>query len=131
MDFYFLDMYRSHDFFFFPNHQQKYLKTSNNEIILDAYNANPTSMKLAIENFAKIKANNKIVILGDMLDSHELRQLSQRITLKCHLRPLTLKETKEYIRHRIRIASHNDCNLRFLLRHLFLLSALCAMSVLY
>jgi len=44
--------------------------------------------------------------LGDMLDSHELRQLSQRITLRCHLRPLTLKETKEYIRHRIRIASH-------------------------
>jgi len=44
--------------------------------------------------------------LGDMLDSHELRQLSQRITLRCHLKPLTLKETKEYIRHRIRIASH-------------------------
>jgi len=44
--------------------------------------------------------------LGDMLDSHELRQLSQRITLRCHLKPLTLKETKEYIEHRIRIASH-------------------------
>lgn len=44
--------------------------------------------------------------LGDMLDSHELRQLSQRITLRCHLKPLTFKETKEYIRHRIRIASH-------------------------
>jgi len=44
--------------------------------------------------------------LGDMLDSNELRQLSQRITLRCHLRPLTLKETKAYIRHRIRIASH-------------------------
>jgi len=46
--------------------------------------------------------------LGDMLDSQELRQLSQRITLRCYLRPLTLKETKEYIRHRIRIASHKQ-----------------------
>ncbi len=44
--------------------------------------------------------------LGDMLDSYELRQLGQRITLSCHLTPLTSKETREYIRHRIRIASH-------------------------
>jgi len=44
--------------------------------------------------------------LGDKLDSHELRQLGQRITLSCHLTPLTFRETREYIRHRIRIASH-------------------------
>ncbi|MFC1814636.1 ExeA family protein [Thermodesulfobacteriota bacterium] len=43
--------------------------------------------------------------LGDMLDSHELRQLGQRITLSCYLKPLTPKETKAYIRHRIDIAS--------------------------
>ena len=43
--------------------------------------------------------------LGEMLDSPELRQLGQRITLSCHLNPLTYKEMKEYIRHRIRVAS--------------------------
>ena len=43
--------------------------------------------------------------LGEMLDSNSLRQLGQRITLSCHLNPLTRKETREYIRHRIQIAS--------------------------
>lgn len=43
--------------------------------------------------------------LAEMLDSRELRQLAQRITLSYHLIPLTFKETKDYIEHRIRIAS--------------------------
>ncbi len=43
--------------------------------------------------------------LSEMLDSYELRQLSQRITLRCHLMPLSLKETGGYIRHRLGIAS--------------------------
>jgi general secretion pathway protein A len=43
--------------------------------------------------------------LGEMLDSHDLRQLGQRITLTCHLSPLSYRETKEYIRYRIRVAS--------------------------
>jgi len=43
--------------------------------------------------------------LGEVLDSHDLRQLGQRITLNCHLLPLTFKETTGYIRHRINIAS--------------------------
>ena len=43
--------------------------------------------------------------LRDILDSHELRQLRQRITLSCHLRPLNLNETRDYIRHRIQIAA--------------------------
>ncbi|MDX2445878.1 MAG: AAA family ATPase [Desulfobacterales bacterium] len=42
--------------------------------------------------------------LGDMLDSHELRQLGQRITLSCYLAPLTFKETSAYIEHRLQIA---------------------------
>ena len=44
--------------------------------------------------------------LRDTLDSYELRQLRQRITLSCHLRPLNLNETRDYIRHRIQIAAH-------------------------
>lgn len=43
--------------------------------------------------------------LRDLLDSRELRQLAQRITLSCHLMPLSLKETRDYVHHRIRIAS--------------------------
>jgi general secretion pathway protein A len=43
--------------------------------------------------------------LKDMLDSHELRQLGQRINVSSHLFPLTAKETIEYIQHRIHIAS--------------------------
>ncbi|OQY04399.1 MAG: hypothetical protein B6I22_09595 [Desulfobacteraceae bacterium 4572_123] len=43
--------------------------------------------------------------LGEILDSHDLRQLGQRITLNCHLLPLTFRETADYINHRINIAS--------------------------
>jgi len=46
--------------------------------------------------------------LGEMLDSHELRQLGQRITLSCYLTPLSYKETKEYIFHRIHVASQKS-----------------------
>lgn len=44
--------------------------------------------------------------LGEMLSSHQLRQLGQRITINCRLSPLTFEETRDYIRHRISLASH-------------------------
>ncbi|MCK4661912.1 MAG: UDP-N-acetylmuramoyl-tripeptide--D-alanyl-D-alanine ligase [Bacteroidales bacterium] len=50
------------------NNRSQLLKTENNTIFLDAYNANPTSMKTAIDNIVFIKANNKVLILGDMLE---------------------------------------------------------------
>lgn len=50
------------------NSRSQLIEKGNNKIILDAYNANPSSMKLAIDNFAKMKANNKIVILGAMAE---------------------------------------------------------------
>ena len=43
--------------------------------------------------------------LGALLETDALRQLNQRITLSCHLIPLSFSETREYIRHRIHIAS--------------------------
>lgn len=43
--------------------------------------------------------------LSEKFETHELRQLGQRITLSCHILPLTFEETCEYIRHRIHIAS--------------------------
>jgi general secretion pathway protein A len=42
--------------------------------------------------------------LGEMLDSSELRQLGQRVTISCYLAPLTFKETSAYIEHRTQVA---------------------------
>jgi UDP-N-acetylmuramoyl-tripeptide--D-alanyl-D-alanine ligase len=44
------------------------LKTRNNNIYLDAYNANPTSMKAALENFIELNVKDKYFILGEMLE---------------------------------------------------------------
>jgi general secretion pathway protein A len=43
--------------------------------------------------------------LADKIDSFELRQLGQRITLACHLRPLSYDETTQYIQHRVSVVS--------------------------
>lgn len=46
-------------------------KTTANTLILDAYNANPSSMALAIENFINQPLKNKMYVLGDMLELGE------------------------------------------------------------
>lgn len=57
---------------FTPSNSRSQLVTKGtNKIILDAYNANPSSMKLAIENFARLTADNKILILGGMAELGE------------------------------------------------------------
>lgn len=48
------------------NSRSQLIKQNNNSIILDAYNANPGSMKVAIENFASLKGDKKILFLGSM-----------------------------------------------------------------
>ncbi len=50
------------------NNRSQLKKTEKNILFLDAYNANPTSMKAAIENFAGMSRKNKVLILGDMLE---------------------------------------------------------------
>jgi UDP-N-acetylmuramoyl-tripeptide--D-alanyl-D-alanine ligase len=50
------------------NSRSQLIEYNNNHIILDAYNANPTSMKAAIENFAKIPNQHKIVMIGGMME---------------------------------------------------------------
>lgn len=50
------------------NNRSQILKQGNNTFILDAYNANPSSMMAALENFKLMPADNKVVILGDMLE---------------------------------------------------------------
>lgn len=50
------------------NNRSQVTKTQDNTLIVDCYNANPTSMQSAIESFALIDNTNKIMILGDMLE---------------------------------------------------------------
>lgn len=50
------------------NSRSQLVQKNNNTFILDAYNANPTSMKAAIENFARLQAKGKIVLLGGMME---------------------------------------------------------------
>ncbi len=57
------------------NKRSQFIKTENNSLILDAYNANPGSMGVALKNFVELDADNKTLILGDM---RELGEDSQK-----------------------------------------------------
>lgn len=61
------------------NSRSQLIERDGNKIILDAYNANPSSMKAAIENFAKLKGN-KVLMLGAMMElGNESQQEHQNI----------------------------------------------------
>lgn len=55
------------------NNRSQYTQTANNHLLVDAYNANPTSMLLALDNIRRIAMNGtrKLVILGDMFELGE------------------------------------------------------------
>ena len=53
------------------NNRSQMTKTENNTLIVDAYNANPTSMAAALENFSNVSAKCRIAMLGDMLELGE------------------------------------------------------------
>ena len=53
------------------NNRSQMLVKNSNEIILDAYNANPSSMEVAIKNFLQLDKENKVAILGDMFELGE------------------------------------------------------------
>lgn len=50
------------------NNRSQLMVKNTNEIILDAYNANPSSMKVALENFIQLDKPDKIVVIGDMYE---------------------------------------------------------------
>lgn len=54
------------------NNRSQILDKNGHHIILDAYNANPTSMKAALDNFNKMPGAPKVVLLGDMFELGEL-----------------------------------------------------------
>ena len=53
------------------NNRSQFIKTADNQLLMDAYNANPTSMEAALENFRTFDAPLKAVILGDMFELGE------------------------------------------------------------
>ena len=60
------------------SNRSEIIKKGSNKIILDAYNANPTSMQLALSSFNDMKEENKIAFIGDMFElgenSHQMHQ---------------------------------------------------------
>lgn len=75
------------------NNRSQLITKGTNQIILDAYNANPSSMAVAIENFKQIDHPNKIAILGDMFELGEeslyehqqiVASLSNQKDIMCH-----------------------------------------------
>jgi len=53
------------------NNRSQLIQTSRNAVIMDAYNANPSSMEQALSNFDQLNALNKVAILGEMLELGE------------------------------------------------------------
>lgn len=60
------------------NMRSQYKRTEKNELIIDAYNANPTSMEAALRDFAQRSNSNKLVILGDMKELGEIAEEEHR-----------------------------------------------------
>lgn len=61
------------------NMRSQVIRKNSNTIILDAYNANPSSMAAAIENLSSIASENKVVILGDMFELEEEAEREHRL----------------------------------------------------
>ena len=53
------------------NQRSQMMRTERNTLIVDAYNANPSSMKAALDNFASVISENKLALLGDMRELGE------------------------------------------------------------
>ncbi len=68
---------------YFPsNNRSQLMRSEKNVLVLDTYNANPTSMRASLENFEKTLFNNKVLILGDMRELGEESSSEHRDILK-------------------------------------------------
>lgn len=79
---------------YIPQNNRSQIKTTlTNTLILDSYNANPTSMEAALESFTEIEAGNKTVILGEM---KELGKYTEEEHLKLYKRISGIKEVQSF-----------------------------------
>ena len=60
------------------NNRSQLTETGRNHLVVDAYNANPTSMAAALENFSMIQAQDKMLILGDMRELGEASEAEHK-----------------------------------------------------
>lgn len=69
------------------NHRSQHTATASNELVIDCYNANPSSMKAAIDNFGAIESDKqKVLILGDMLELGAWSRAEHRTVIEQALR---------------------------------------------
>jgi len=73
------------------NNRSQIKQTADNTLILDAYNANPTSMKAALDSFKAYNAESKVVILGDMYELGK-DQIKEHQNMAEHLSKLSFQE---------------------------------------
>ncbi len=73
------------------NNRSQIKQTANNTLVLDAYNANPTSMMAALDSFKAYNAESKVVILGDMYELGE-DQLLEHQKIAHHLNSLSFQD---------------------------------------
>jgi UDP-N-acetylmuramoyl-tripeptide--D-alanyl-D-alanine ligase len=99
------------------NNRSQVIKKATNKIILDAYNANPTSMLAAIENFKQAKGERKALILGDMFElGNDAQHEHQNITTILDEEPFgtvylvgrNFKNTKHKADHILQFESFED-----------------------
>ena len=82
------------------NNRSQLIQQNSNEILLDAYNANPSSMEVALENFKGIQSSQKLAILGDMFE-------------------LGTTSTKEHLEVVNQAVSTSDCSFYFVGTHFY------------
>lgn len=87
------------------NNRSQLIETGKNTILLDAYNANPTSMRAAILNFAQTNYSAKRLILGDMLELGALTQSAHQ-EIKDLLKELKLEDVTWLVGNHF----SQDCN---------------------
>jgi len=74
------------------NNRSQFVETKTNSLILDAYNANPSSMNAALLNFYDIKTDkNKVLILGDMLELGKISDEKHKEVIKL-IKELNIKQ---------------------------------------
>jgi UDP-N-acetylmuramoyl-tripeptide--D-alanyl-D-alanine ligase len=60
------------------NNRSEWRRIGSNDFVLDAYNANPSSVRAALNNFKALDRANKIIVLGDMLELGEFSEQEHR-----------------------------------------------------
>lgn len=64
------------------NSRSQLIKTARNSLVVDSYNANPTSMRAVLDNFRMIEADRKMLILGDMRELGEVSEKEHRVIVE-------------------------------------------------